>query len=121
MPDPTIAGISLALLLGIWGALLSTALACVRMWELWMRRFRVEVGTMFTTSEDIGHRVSVRNLSDNPLILEYWQVVRLSGHWPRTRETSLVSPGAEVEDIAIPGHSTMPFTFAEQDHFPWVT
>lgn len=119
MTDPTIGGTSIAFMLGIWGALLSTILAAVRLWELWVGRFQVDVSTLFTSSEEMGHRVSVRNLSGKPLILEYWEIVLLSGHWPRRQERTLVSPEADTEDIAIPAHTTLPLLFREEDHFPW--
>ena len=55
--------------LALWGAGLSTALALVKMWELWSSRSRVEVSYAFSGGPD-GNDIIIRNLSDKPMIPE---------------------------------------------------
>jgi len=119
MGEFSIAGVSLTTLLAVWGSLLSTALAGVRLWEAWQARFRVEVVARLTGSEEIGNSVSIRNLAAKPVILGYWEVLRISGRWPFRKETCLVSSDEDASDRPIAAHSTVTLPFREEDHFPW--
>lgn len=105
--------------LAIWGAILSTLLACLRIWEFWQGRFRIEVSTLFTGCKESGHRVSVRNLSGKQLILEHWAIMRVSGRWPRRTANTLVSAEFDANDIVIASQSTFPLSFVEESYFPW--
>ncbi len=119
MPAANMSDGSIIQVLAVWGALLSTLLASLRIWDFWQGRFRVDVSTLFTSSEEIGHKVSVRNLSGKPLILGHWEVVRVSGRWPRRTSTVVVSADFDSDDIVISGHSTLGLPFVEENHFPW--
>lgn len=110
---------SLTTLLAVWGALLSTALAVVRLGEVWQARFRVEVVPSFAGSKELGNTVSIRNLAGKPVILGYWEVLKISGHWPFQKERCLVSPDEYVRDSSIPAHAALSLSFSEQDHFEW--
>lgn len=70
-----------AVLLAWWGAILSTILACIKIWEVWRDRFQIDVSYYFSGNESIGNTVRIRNLSMRPCILEYWELLYRSGHW----------------------------------------
>jgi hypothetical protein len=119
MTELAIGDVSLTTILAVWGALLSTALAGVKLREVWQARFRVEVVACLTGSEELGHTVLVRNLAGNPVILGYWEVVRISGRWPFQKEVCLVSLDEHATDSSIAAYSTLSLSFREQDQFPW--
>lgn len=119
MAESGAAGASLTTILAVWGALVSTLLAGVKLWEAWRARFRVEVVASLTGSEDLGHTVSVRNLASKPVILGYWQILRISGRWPFQKEKCLVSPGENANDTSIPAHSALSLCFRDEEHFAW--
>lgn len=102
-----------------WGAGLSTLLAIVKLWEIWRTRFRIDVGCNLTGSPEIGNELFIRNLMGSPVILSYWQLLRLSGRWPFRTETELTSPEEDARDIRIDAHSSLTLTFKDQEHFDW--
>lgn len=105
--------------LAVWGAVLSTLLGFVKLWETWQARFRIDVASTLTGSEDLGHTISVRNLSGKPAILGHWEVMRVSGSWPSRKESRLVSADEYTRDTPIAAHSMIALTFRDQDHFSW--
>lgn len=102
-----------------WGACLSTLLAIVKLWELWRDRFRIDIGHSFTSEPELGNEIFVRNLSANPIILEYWALHHVSGFWPFRKFSEFESPGPDACDIRIEPHSSQSFTFNGQYHFGW--
>lgn len=102
-----------------WGAILSTLLALMKLWEFWRDRFRIEVDRTLTTDPEIGNKIFVRNLAGHPVILSYWELISCEGRWSFQRHSTLSSPEADARDSRIETHSSFTLTFAEQDHFDW--
>ena len=102
-----------------WGACLSTFLAMVKLWEIWRDRFRIDVGYNFTGQPDIGNEIFVRNLTGYPIILSYWELLLLSGHWPFRIESNSVTPQEDARDTRIEAHSSLTLAFSGQEHFDW--
>lgn len=102
-----------------WGAGLSSLLALVKLWELWSNRFRVDIGHNFTSNPEIGNEILIRNLSSNPIILEYWELHYCSRWWPFRKLEEFESPGPDTSDIQIQPHSSKTLSFLEQYHFSW--
>lgn len=75
-----------------WGAGLSTLLALVKLWELWRDRFRIDVSYNFSGEPSNGNKIILRNLSNKPIILEYWEVLYCSGRWPRKKFQEIIYP-----------------------------
>ncbi|MEQ1863548.1 MAG: hypothetical protein ABL996_02730 [Micropepsaceae bacterium] len=100
-----------------WGAVLSTIMAAIKVWELWRYRFRVEVGGSFTSAADIGNKINILNLSPDPLILTHWEVFYGSGMWPFRRETSICDREYDANNATIASNSTYPLTFANELYF----
>jgi hypothetical protein len=106
-------------LIAWWGADLSTLLAIIKLFELWRDRFRVEVSHNFTGSESIGNEVLIRNLSNRPLILTYWELLYCSGHWPRRTFEPLESAEFDSGDRRLEPYATHPLHFADANYFSW--
>lgn len=102
-----------------WGACLSTALAGVKLWELWRDRFRVSVSYNFTSDPDSGNEIFVRNLAQHPIILSYWEVLLVSRYPPFRKFSGVVEPSPDIRDFRIDAHSTYTLHFRYGDHFNW--
>lgn len=106
--------------LALWGAVLSTALGFLKVWEFWHDRFRIEVVRDFSSDEERGNKITIRNLNSYPVILGYWELLWVSGHWPFRNEAEISAP--ELDDLAdtrIEAHSPLTLTFSGMDHFDW--
>jgi hypothetical protein len=106
-------------LIACWGALLSTFLALVTLWERWRDRFQVEVSFNFTGSQEIGNEILVRNLSSRTFILAHWQLLYVIGRWPARRFTHLACPDYDAGDVRVESHSTYTLQFSDDDYFDW--
>lgn len=84
--------VTLSVILGAWGAALSTMLAGIKIWEIWRDRHRVEIGYSFVDDETVGNSISIRNLSGRAFILSYWELLYGSGRWPFRKFSELRSP-----------------------------
>ena len=100
-----------------WGAILSTLLASVKLWELWRDRFRIDIGRNFTSDPNIGNEIFIRNLSSKPVLLSYWELLHGSRIWPFQKFTGFESPSQDVSDIRIEPHSSKTFLFSDADYF----
>ena len=113
-------GPSLSLVLALWGAVVSTALGAIKIWEVWRDRHRVDVGFSFCSGEQRGNTITIRNLAGRPLILSYWELQLRQGRWPCARYSTFQSPELdELLDSRIEPYSSNPLVFAEADHFDW--
>ena len=100
-----------------WGAALSLLLALIKLWKLWRDRFRIDVDCNLTTMSEIGNQIFVRNLSANPIILSYWELLHGSGVWPFLRLSVFEAPGPDANDIKIKPHSSKNSNFTEANYF----
>ena len=104
-----------------WGAGLSTILACIKLWEVWRNRFRIDVSYNFTSDPlETGNEIYIRNLAHHPIILPYWEVLLRSGRWPFRKYQTLIEPEPDaIRDTRIEAHTTHTLRFLEGDHFAW--
>ncbi|WP_067987333.1 hypothetical protein [Neptuniibacter pectenicola] len=102
-----------------WGAILSTLLACIKVWEIWSNRFRLDIGHNFTSDPIQGNDILIRNLSSKPIILEYWELHYCSRWWLLRKFEEFESPGPDACDSRIEAHSSKTLSFREQYHFSW--
>lgn len=100
-----------------WGAVLSTLLAVIKIWEVWRARIRIEVGHNFTSNEHIGNQVIIRNLGATPLIITYWELVWCERKLLRWQQSLSIDPEENVEDIKLAEHSSIKLSFTEMQHF----
>lgn len=109
-----------SLLVAVWGAVLSTCLAGIKLGEVWRDRHRIDIGFSFSTDESQGNTISIRNVSGRPLILSYWELIYGTGHWPFRKFSAFQWPDHdEMTDLKIDAYSTHTLTFADADHFDW--
>lgn len=106
-------------LIAWWGAGLSTLLAIVKLWELWRDRFRLDVGYNFAGNVEDGNTILIRNLSGKPIILPFWEVLYVSGYWPRRKFETVAYQDHDLGDRRIEPHSTLKLHFTEQNYFSW--
>lgn len=59
-----------------WGAILSSILALIKIFEFWNKRFRIDVTYEFTSSAEVGNTIFLTNLSPGPIVVQYWEL-----HW----------------------------------------
>lgn len=102
-----------------WGAGLSTLLAILKLAELWRNRFRIEISPNLTDSESHGNTIQIRNLSNKPIIITYWEIMYVSGRWPRRKFEVIAHPDHDSGDCRIESQSTLELIFTEQDYFSW--
>lgn len=100
-----------------WGAVLSTLLAVIKFWELWRDRFRIEIGSCFTTEPHIGNEVRIRNPSPNPLILTHWEIFYGSALCPISKKSSISEREYDTEDCVITSASTHTLSFKNESYF----
>ena len=100
-----------------WGAILSTLLALIKVWELWRDRFRVEIDGCFSTSQEIGHEICVRNLSPKPIIMTHWEIFYGSGIWLFRKEHSFQTKDYDTNDTTIAPYSTHLLSFRDENYF----
>ena len=105
--------------LAVWGAILSTVLAVVKLWEIWKDRTRIEVSHNFTGSPDIGNEVIIRNLTGTPLIFTYWELIWRHKRRFRWKQSKEITPNEFFQDLKVGGHSSIKLSFREQDYFDW--
>jgi hypothetical protein len=105
-------------LLTLWGAGLSTILALVKIWELWSSRRRIEVSYGFSGGPD-GNNIIIRNLSDKPMILVYWELLFCERKWLKWVPYRNENPAEDARDLCIAAHSSHVLNFSGQDYFEW--
>jgi len=106
-------------IIAFWGASLSTSLALIKIWELWSARRRVEIVCYFDGRPEVGNDIIVRNLSDKPIIITYWELLfceRKGFQWVVYQNES---PAEDTSDTCIQGHASKNFNFSGQNYFSW--
>ena len=106
-------------IIALWGAGLSTTLAFIKIWEVWSSRRRIEVSYGFVGIPEVGNDIIIRNLSDKPMIVTYWELLfceRKSLKWiPYKNE----NPEEDTQDLCIAAHSSETLHFRDQYYFEW--
>lgn len=103
-------------LLSLWGAVLSTLLAMLKISEYWTNRFRVEVSPIYRSCEEVGHDISIKNLSSKPALLEYMELfTKKNGE----EERCLWSPEDSFLNARIEQLDSKVYNFSQSDYFNW--
>jgi hypothetical protein len=97
-----------------WGAVLSTILA-IR--EYWKSRLQVKIGFSTASIPDVGNKVMIRNNSNMPIIVTYWEIVFRRFRFLPFSESSCTGPDEYFTDFRIPEHSSKILEFTDQDYF----
>lgn len=102
-----------------YAALLSTAIAMGQAWGWLRNRPRLDVTYNFTSNEEEGDTVMIRNLSDKQIILAYWELLFCKGHWPYRKFELICSPEGDNSGTLIAAHSSVNLHFSGSDYFHW--
>jgi hypothetical protein len=105
--------------LAAWGAVLSTLLASIKVYELWSQE-RVRLTASFFCSGRGGQsdKITITNLSKKPLHITSWKIV-----WRSVKKDLIslqVAPGRDFSDLTsftIGSHASHLIEFSEIDKF----
>jgi len=109
--------LTLTQILAVWGALLSTFLAGVKFWELWNNRLKVDISALWTGSEDIGHSITIRNLSSFPVMLIGWELFYRQQKFFIPQDELIEKNDFYWSDVTINPVSFFSLDFKGQDYF----
>ena len=105
----------LTFILSIWGAVLSSILSVMKIIEYWNNRFQIDVSPILRGSDDVGHDISIKNLSSKPVLLEYMEIFQKIGN----EEKRIWSPEDAFINARIDPFDSKVFNFSEADYFLW--
>ena len=97
-----------------WGALVSTILA-VR--EYWKSRLKIEIGFSSASLPDIGNKIFIRNNSDKPIIVTYWEVIYKRWKFLPFSQSICVISDEFFLDFQVSSNSSRTLEFVNQDYF----
>ena len=106
-------------LIALWGAVLSTLLALVKIWEVWSARRRIEISYSFMGVPEEGNDIIIRNISDKPFIVTFWELQFCEKKLLRWVPYKTESPDEYNQDMCIQGHSTKTLNFSNHYYFEW--
>jgi len=109
------------LLLALWGAILSSILSFCKIIEYWGNRFKIQISWIFRGDIEMGHDISITNLSSKPILLEYMEIFSKKGIWPFVHENYFWSPEDYWLNAKIEPSDTKVYNFSESDYFGWKT
>ena len=100
--------------LAVWGALLSTVLA-IR--EYIKSKVNIEISFSYASHPGFGNELVLRNLSNVPVIVTYWELVKQSNRFSKPLVPVLAAPDEYFKDWVISAHSSSSLCFRDEDHF----
>jgi uncharacterized membrane protein len=108
-------------IIAVYGAVLSTILAILKVHELYLHRFRLIVEYSFTGSAEVGNEIAIYNPSKNPVTINSFELQffdKKAFWWVKSRTDSY--PSAEgFCNIKIEPQSRYDMSFTESEHFDW--
>lgn len=110
-------GLILTQILAVWGSALSTILAGVKVWEVWNNRLKIDVSAKWTGSEDIGHSITIRNLSSFPVMLVGWELFYRQQKFLIPQVELIEKNDFDWSDVTINPVSVLSLDFNGQDYF----
>jgi hypothetical protein len=101
--------------LTIWGAVLSTVLAVMKIYEIWRDRARIDASLMIS-DVDHGNDIRIRNLSGKPIIIEYWEIFAASDAKGK-RNYEVIQVDDFSGDLSIAPYTSVNWNFCDANHF----
>lgn len=68
--------------IAIWGAVISTILALIKIAEMWINHYRVSVTGEFNIHGRKENKIFITNLSSKSMIVNHWELEWRRGFWP---------------------------------------
>jgi hypothetical protein len=104
-------------LMAVWGGLLSTGLAGIKVFEWWRDRDRLDISFGSSTSVEYGNQIQIRNLSNRPIIIKHWELF-FAFDSKGKRDCELVdSADYDDGDLTISAHASKQWNFSEARYF----
>jgi hypothetical protein len=112
-----IEGIDVKDLMAVWGGLLSTCLAGIKVFEWWRDRDRLDISFGSSTSVEYGNQIQIRNLSNRPIIIKHWEL--FFAFDPKGKRDCQFIDYAEHDDgdLTIAAHTSKQWNFCEARYF----
>lgn len=66
--------LQLEIIIAVWGAVLSTVLGSIKIWEVYQSRPQVSVSYLVTSDPEHENEIFVENTSATPLMITYWEL-----------------------------------------------
>ncbi len=109
----------LSMILAVWAAVISSALACIKIWEVWRDRLHLSTSYEFSAPGYGGNRIIVENPSKTPVMISYWELL-----WIKRRRVTRETTGGRFPDegycdITIPAHGRHVLKFDDEEYFDW--
>ena len=106
-------------LIAIWGAFLSTILAIIKIIEFWRTRRIIEISYYFTTNDNIGNKIIIRNLSPKPIIIVYWELLLLRKTWFKLNKIKTIDHEEPGIEFKLEPYTNKVLTFKKPYTFSW--
>ena len=103
--------------IALWGALLSTVLATIKIMEWWRDRNRLEIAFSSTTSESIGNSIVIRNLYAKPIIITHWELFLAHDRRGKRMYESIESAEFDSGDQVVGAHASIVWNFCDAHYF----
>jgi hypothetical protein len=108
----------LTITIALWGALVSTSLAVVKLWEIWRDRRRLSTTYAFSSHPKHNQKIFIANLSKDPLMLTLIELYQSQKKMFRRKKTRLLAPDKIIHAVVIPSKSFYTIEYSEEDNFP---
>jgi hypothetical protein len=104
-------------LMAVWGGLLSTGLAGIKVFEWWRDRDRLDISFCSSSSVEHGNQIQIRNLSSRPIIIKHWEL--FFARDPKGKNDCEFVDHADYDDgdLTIPAHTSKQWNFCEERYF----
>lgn len=104
--------------IGVWGAFLATALAGVKLWEVFSDKPRLSADYSFSTDPQRANSIVLLNTAKTPALVNYWELTWATRLWRWTRfERFEEMPEDGRCDLTVPAHGRATITFEGQRWF----
>jgi hypothetical protein len=103
--------------LAVWAAAISTALPCIKIWEVWRDRLRLTTSYDFAAPGQGGYKIIIENPSKTPVMISYWELLWRKGSYVNSETTSGRFPNEGYCEITIPAHGRHVLEFDGDEYF----
>lgn len=104
-------------LMAVWGGLLSTGLAGIKIVEWWRDRDRLDISFGSSTSVEHGNQIQIRNLSKRPIIVKHWELFFAFDPEGKRDCEFVESADYDDGDLTIAAHASKHWNFCEARYF----
>lgn len=109
--------------LATWGAILSTILAAIKIWEVFSNRIRLVIGYSFDSRDEVGNTIIIANPSNTPVMIDFYELLWIGGHFGKRKKYPVLDSTDVLDmqpcDITIMPHSRHSLNFANEYNFDW--